>query len=353
MTEFQEIKEKIYKDNKIITVLELLDCWSIDSEQKGKLIVAGLPDGDNSRSVQIKNTPNLNAAIRSKGINGDIFDVISYILYEADTEEKRKNTLHKSKYWVCEQFEYYEYIDDFYKETSDNIQTVHNYNKWLSNIKKHRNISDRIKNQTLPEDVLKQYEVIPYKKWLDEGIKCSTQKLFGVGIDVKSDRVTFPVHNRDGALVGVKARYCGSEKSIEQRYKYLYLYPCNKSIEFFNLHRAMPHIEDKKEVVIVEGGKTTMYLHQWGFRNSISIEGDSLSETQIMILKDLGRDYKFIFAFDKDKDANYVKNEASKLTGRIKYGLLDIENYLEDKDSPCDRGKDVWEKLYHNHCYKI
>lgn len=353
MSDLNDVKERIYSDNKIEDILTELGCWGIDTEQKGKLVVAGLPDGDNPRSVQVKNNPSLGAAIRSKGIVGSIFDVISFILYEADTEEKRKSALHKSKYWVCQKYDYYEFIDEFYKATSDPTDTKKNYNKWLRNVRSEDKNYIFEQNKVLRGNLLKEYGLCPYKKWNDEGLTCNTQREFGVGIDVRSERITFPIHNSSGELIGVKGRYCGTDKTIEDRYKYLYILPCNKSLEFFNLHRAMPEIKRKNEVLIVEGAKTVMFLHQWGYKNAISIEGDSLSDTQVGILKSLGITTKFIFAYDKDKDKAFIKDETSRLTGRMKYTIFDRKDYLVDKDSPCDKGKDIWEVLYNSHQYKL
>jgi DNA primase len=351
LSELQEIKKRIYDEEKIELVLELLDCWGISTEQGGKLYVAGLPDGDNPRSVQIKNTESLISNIRSKGINGSIFDIISYILYESDTEEKRKDTLTKSKFWLCQKLDYHEYIDDFYKETSNKVEEKPKYNKWLSNLCcKKKTVTE---NKVISPNELDRFGVIPYKNWLDEGLSVRTQRFFQVGIDVKTERITFPVHNKYGEAIGVKARYIGNDNEIKDRYKYLYLIPCNKSIEFFNFHRALPYILSQKEVIIVEGAKTVMYLHQWGFKNAISIEGDSLSDEQIKILKSLGIDIKYIFVWDKDKDAQFIYNEIHKLKGRLRYSIYDKDDLLADKDSPCDKGKDVWITLYSNYQYKI
>jgi DNA primase len=52
LSELHEIKKRIHTEEKIEHVLELLECWGIETEQAGKLFVAGLPDGNNSRSVQ-------------------------------------------------------------------------------------------------------------------------------------------------------------------------------------------------------------------------------------------------------------------------------------------------------------
>lgn len=352
MSELQQIKNRIFAENRIEEVLELLGCWGIDTEQNGRLFVAGLPDGENKRSVQIKNNESLSSSIRSRGITGSIYDVISYIVYNADTEEKRYSNLSKSKYWLCTKLGYFEYIDEFYKVTSDKDNEVPKYNDWLKKIHTNNTLIYE-QNEVKPKDIINWYGVVPYYNWLQEGLKISTQKHFQVGIDVQSERITFPIHNKNGDLIGIKGRYCGRNKEIEDKYKYLYLIPCNKSIEFFNLHRALPYIREKKEVIIVEGAKTTMFLTQWGYPNSISIEGDSLSNVQIQILKELGINIKYIFAFDKDKDVHFVKQEASKLNGRLKYGIMDTVNKLENKDSPTDKGKEVWDMLFSKCLYKI
>lgn len=351
MSELQEIKKRIFEEDKIEELLELLGCWGIGKEQGGKLHVAGLPDGDNDRSVQVKNADSMISHIRTKGVKGDIFDIISFIIYEADTEQKRKECLPKSKFWICQKLNYQEYIDEFYKETSSKIEEKPNYNKWLNNIccKKKKTPENKI----ISQHDLDRYGVIPYKKWLDEGINIRTQKYFQVGIDVKTERVTFPVHNSNGDPIGVKARYIGKDQEIKDRYKYLYLLPCNKSIEFFNFHRALPYIQSQKEVIIVEGAKTCMYFHQWGYKNVISIEGDSLSDEQIKILKGLGIDIRYIFVWDKDKEIEFIYNEIRKIKGRLRYAIYDKDNLLNEKDSPCDKGKEAWENLYHNYQYKI
>jgi DNA primase len=351
LSELHEIKKRIHTEEKIEHVLELLECWGIETEQAGKLFVAGLPDGNNSRSVQVKNTESLISNIRSRGVKGDIFDIISFIIYEADTEEKRKDALPKSKFWLCQKLNYQEFIDEFYKETSDKVEEKPKYNKWLNKLGSKKRID--VQNKVISQNELDRYGVIPYKNWLDEGLSIRTQKYFQVGIDVKSERITFPVHNRSGELIGVKARYCGRDKKIEDQYKYLYLIPCNKSIEFFNFHRALPYIESQREVIIVEGAKTCMYLHQWGFKNVISIEGDILTDEQISLLKGLGIEIKYIFVWDKDKDVQFVYNEVHKLKGRMRYSIYDKDDLLCEKDSPSDRGKEIWMKLYNEYQYKI
>ncbi|MDR0123091.1 DNA primase [Bacillus pumilus] len=351
MSELKAIKERIFNDNLIKELLTDLGCWNIQNEQKGKLIVAGLPDGDNERSVQIKNSPMLTANIRSKGISGDIYDVISYIVFEAQSDEERVKSLNKSKFWICKKYGYLEYIDEFYKTTLKEQRPK--LNKWLTSLKNKRSETPlALENKTIEVSYENQYGILPYLDWFRSGLCISTQKYFQIGLDIRSERVTFPIHNAAGQLIGVKGRYCGQDSKIEEKYKYLYIVPCNKSIELFNYHRALPYIKEKQEVIIVEGAKTTMFLTQWGYKNCVSVEGDSLSDDQINLLKALGLNITYVFAFDKDKPPDFVLAEANKLRGRVKYGAYDTEGLLKDKESPTDQGEEVWNKLYSSK-YKI
>lgn len=353
MTDLQQIKRRIFKEERIEELLELLECDFIDAEQGGMLFTASLPDGDNRRSVQIKNNENLGSSIRSRNIEGDIYSIVSYIIYDAKTEEDLNSTLPRSKYWLCDKMNYLEYVDDFYKETSGNIEVPKiNYNRWLNNLKRTAS-NEIVCNKVIEESILEKYGRLPNYGWLQEGISYGTQSHFGVGFDVRSERITFPIHNMYGELVGVKGRYCGQNQEIEDSFKYLYLEPCNKSLEFFNLHRALPYINEYKEVIVVEGAKTVMLMHSWGYKNVISIEGDSLSNVQIRLLKSLGISISLIFAWDKDKDAEYVKNEVQRVQGRLRFAVLDVDNLLNEKDSPVDQGKEIWNKLYKENLYKI
>lgn len=353
MTDLQKIKIRIFEEEKIEELLELMDCHGIHTEQNGDLWVSALPDGDNPRSVQVRNNEGLSCSIRSKGISGDIYNLVSYIVFEAITDEEISNTLPRSKQWICEKLGYMEYVDEFHMILEgETIKEKPRYNNWLKKVKQPQVTLGISTNETIDEKELEIFPVIPYKKWIDEGICYHTQKYFGVGIDLQSERVTFPVHNKFGELIGVKGRYCGNKDYIEDNFKYLYLLPCNKSYELFNLHRAIPHIKEKKEVIIVEGAKTVMLLWSWGYKNAVSIEGDHITKEQIHLLKGLGMDIKHIFAWDKDKEVDFIKKELSLLNGRMKYILYDTKNLLEGKDSPTDKGIKVWEELLDSCLYK-
>jgi DNA primase len=344
VSDLSSLKKKIYEDGNVATILEALDCEKIGYEQGGKLITCQLPSkfgSDNPRSVQIKNDYGLSAHIRTRGIQGDIFNVVGYIMYNADTFEKVKENLYQIKVWVCNKLGYHDFLK--------NREKQNDYLYFLRDIKKYSGATVdqdgiRTENDTIDESILCQYFMYPHLKFYEEGLSTKTQREFEIGFDMHTDRIIFPVRNRNGQLIGIKGRYVGTDEETLEHKKYLYLYRCDKSIELYNLHRALPHIKNKGEVIVVEGAKTCMFLHQWGFKNCVSMEGKDLTPVQAMLLRELG--VNIVFAWDKDCDAEFVAKQLSQLKSCLPTVIFDTKDLLEGHDSPVDKGYEVWYDLY-------
>lgn len=297
----------------------------------------------------------LNASIRSKGIDGtDIYGIVSYIKYNKSNKDEMTQCIPLAKQWICEQLGYNKYI--LYSLNKQEKEKVE-HNLWLKQFKKYRNKTIELKeNIVYEESILNDFEMIPNIWWLKDGISINTQKEFEVGFDIKTERIIFAVRNKQGELIGVKGRYVGNDEEIKNRLKYLYLYPCNKSYELFNLHRALSHIQQKREVYIFEGAKSCLLAYEYGIYNCVSIEGDSLSEQQIKLLKNLGIDIKLTFCFDVDKDIKFIKEATEHINGRMVYAVYDKKEILGGKDtkhSIVDCGKDIFMELIKKYKYKI
>jgi DNA primase len=330
------LKKRIYEEEKIEEVLEALDCKYVRRE--GSMYVAALPDGDNRRSVQIRDNEKLTSYIRSKQVSGDIFSIVSYIKHGHTNKSDIDNDVHQAKMWLINLFGYHDILDNSKRKD-------HNWNGWLKDLnKKRKKSADVVKevkpNKPIPESTKNDYLMIPYIPWIKEGIKASTQMEFEVGFDWESKRVITLIRNINGELIGVKGRALDDENP----YKYLYVEPMNKSIELFGLHKTLPYILEKKEIIIFEGYKSVMKSWQYGYKNCASIEGDDISPYQIALIKSLGIDIKIILCFDKDKSEEDVVNQAMRFNNRKVFYVLD-ERYLGEKDSPVDKGVKIWEKL--------
>jgi len=359
MSDLREIKNRIYDEELIIDILEALECLNINEEQNGQLFTAQLPiefQSNNKRAVQVKNNESLTSHIRNRGIQGDIFSIIGYILFDCQEFEDVKENLYEIKAWICNLFGWNEYMD--FVTGFKSIPKKQEWNSWLkpylSSNKTRDLFEDNLnrKNRPIDRSIFTRYIMKPHYEFIKSGINCQTQREFEIGFCMDTQRVIYPIYDNDGKeIVGIKGRYVGKNKDVAEQKKYLYLIPCDKSILLYNLHRALPYIQEKQEVYVFESAKSCMLAYQYGFKNAVSIEGNEMSNVQAYLLIQLK--VPIIFCFDKDMDLSFIKKQAKLIRGGICYTILDKEDLLNEKDSPIDRGKETWEYLIKKHKYKL
>ena len=120
--------------------------------------------------------------------------------------------------------------------------------------------------------------------YLDKrGISKQTAEYFGVGFfggkGSMSGRVVIPIHNEKGVLVAYAGR---SIDNSEPRYK---LPPgFHKSLELYNLHRAIEAEGQYRGLVVVEGFFDCMKVHQAGYPFVVALMGCSMSLEQERLL---------------------------------------------------------------------
>lgn len=354
MSDLKKIKDKLRDPDKIIRLLEAIGCEYVKEEQHGGLVTAQLPErfySNNKRATQVRLNESLSCYIRNRAdFKGDIFSLVSYIHHEKRGEEIQKD-LFKAKEFICKLFGWNEFLSK-----AKGTIVVKDYTASLKEIVGQRKSKREIKpNPVLPEEIMQQYypygKPLPYKSWIEEGISYKTQEFFGVGFCLETKRVVFPLRNRFGQLVGVKGRIMKTEDDPER--KYLYLYPCNNSYELFNFHNAHPYILMEKKVYIYEAEKSCMKAFDWGIYNTVAIGASDISEVQADMIKNLGLDIEIVLCYDKDKTPQAIKGHAQVFKGRKVYGMFDVDNLLQRKDAPVDRGFEVWNKLVENNIYEI
>jgi len=348
--DLKSLKQRIYDEEKIEPLLESLECENIHREQNKSLICAKLPDrfeSTNLRSIQIKNNENLTSYIRSRDISGDIFAIIGFILYDTTDFEQVKERLFDIVAYICNEFNY-DINNDFENPKKKD------WNYFLRPVKQKRKnelILDSIpQNIELDKNIMNQY--IPYLhiNWFNEGISQKSRDKYHICYDLRTERIVFPIFNNKNQIISVKGRYAGED---ENQIKFLYLYNFYKSIELFNLNFAKDYIQYKKQGIVLESEKGCMLADQWGIKNTIAISGSDLSPYQIYKMKQLGMDIEWIFMFDADKDEDFVLKQIKQIKNRkIKYLKTELLS-KDEKESPTDRGKEVFLELLNNHLVTI
>ena len=339
MSSLQEIKNKLLENNHVEELLEEIGCTHINYEQGNTLITAQLPDkfdSTNKRSVQIRLNDNLFSNIRSRDFKGDIFNLVSYIVF--DERENFNGTLYKSVNYIEDLFGWSDIYDGIQIETID-------YVKPLKDLYSYGALQHYEPNKPISEDVFKNFIHLPCKDWYDEGISILTQKEFGVAFDPWTHRIVFPYHNQYGQLVGIKGR--AFEKDVhDYNPKYKYPYPCNINVELFNYHRAKKYIDEQKQVIIFEGEKSVMKMHTHGIFNTVALGSSSISEHQASLFPGY-KEIEIVLAYDNDKTPQEIIHEAEPLDhGNTITFLYDADNLLGEKDSPIDKGIEIFDKLF-------
>jgi len=326
-----EIKEYIYKQNRIKDILEYLNCHHI--KETVEYFSFGMPDGDNIKSTILYKTPYLPVTAYTKNIideNGysDILSLVAYI-------RQNNNLAHNIKY-ICDILDI-DYYHDFNEDIPDSLK----FTNWILQDESKKDEEEQIKLKPINEHILSYYYPYPNKLFEDDGISLITQREFEIGFDLRENVITIPIRDDIGTLVGVKAR------ALEQNAinKYFYLEKCNKSHILYVFYKTYPFIQKHKQVIVVESEKSVMKLWQHGIKNSVAIACHTLSKTQAEILGRLMLD-EIVLCYDEDAYRNedgvlsksdYMKEVKKFIKQQKVSAMIDIKGViLDNKQSPVD-----------------
>ena len=338
--DIQNLKDYINDNGLISTILENLGCHHI--ARKSGYYTAGNPDGDNFAAISVYENEYLTTVdytrdIVHRGRSGDIFDLVQYF--------KECNFFHAVK-TVCE------WIDlDYYADPDDNLPESLRITKLILEMQQGDEIDDEDKPiKPIPEAILSYYQPFVNDFFKADNIFYSTQTEFEVGYDEFSNRITIPIRDELGTLIGVKGRLFKREID-ENESKYLYIEPTNRSKILYGLHKTMPYILRSQKVYITESEKGVMQLWNMGYCNAVATGGKKVSQSQIEKLTRLCAD--IVFLFDKDVKRDELSELADRFVDCVKiFAVIDNENILNEKESPTDN-PEKFKRLLENCCERI
>ena len=215
-----------------------------------------------------------------------------------------------------------------------------------------------------PKGMLSYFLPYHHPLWLHDGIQPEVMDKFNIGFWNRENKITIPHLDINGRLVGIRARAIDPEEA-EMFGKYrpvqvgdiLYSHPLH-----FNLYGIYEHqnaIRKRRSAIIAEGEKSVLlddgYYGEWS--NTVACCGSSLNKFQVSLLTNVLGANEITIAFDKEYEdwrseeaQEYrikIENMCRKYKGQaIFYYIWDMDNLLGYKDSPFDKGKEVFEQLY-------
>lgn len=209
------------------------------------------------------------------------------------------------------------------------------------------------KPKILPDRIMDKYifDEDDLKIWIDEGISLDVMREFGVRYDPITDRIVYPIRNISGEIVNVGARTLDPDYKIKGLRKYSYLQGWGGGMDVvYGLYENFQKVKEKQFLILFEGAKSVLKAASWGIRNTGAILTSHLNVNQIRLLLSTCalNNVAIIFALDKDVNVADDKN-IKKLTRYLNvFYLMDTEGLLDDKDSPVDKGLEVFKTLCRN-----
>lgn len=198
----------------------------------------------------------------------------------------------------------------------------------------------------LADDIMDKYERREDKLsvWTQEGISIEELDRFIVRYDAFANRLVHPIRLPDGRIFNIAGRTLDPDFKEKKIRKYTYYYKMGTLDTLFGLYENRDAILSSKEIILFEGAKSVMRAAGYGYKNTAAVLTSHLNPYQTRILISLG--VRVVFSFDSDVDPR-EDAEVKKLKHFVPCEWVrNRDHLLDEKMSPVDAGKDIWESLY-------
>lgn len=319
------LKEHILENNFIPTILEELGCHHI--RKKDGYFQCANPDGDNVTAVCVYENTNLTTINYTRDIsNGKNIhtDLISLV------EFYKNETFPYAVKWICDVLDI-----DYYSNLDEDLPKSLQLTKMLVEMQSVDTESETEKPlKPISEKILSYFKPYVNDMFNEDGVSYETQSEFEIGYDEFTNRITIPIRDDLGNLVGVKARYFYRQVPEDEQ-KFMYIEKCARSQILYGLYKTINFIKRAQRVFVTEAEKGVQQLYDKGYFEAVATGGSKISKSQIDKLTRLC--VPIIFVFDKDITKEELDDIASRfIDGTEVYALIDTINILNEKESPTD-----------------
>ncbi len=197
----------------------------------------------------------------------------------------------------------------------------------------------------LDDEIIDRYRLAP-RELLNAGYSKNTLKHFEVGFDRENLRITYPLRNLYGDLVGISGR---TVAGLEPRYKIYtrelvartdfhvpatYTMDAVKEAILWHAHIIRPILfHEDGAIIVTEGFKAAMWTWQSGYQNVTALIGSSLTEFHAEILATYTKEV-FLFLDNNEAGLKGTYYAAMRLERK---GLIPlIARYPDQRQQPDD-----------------
>lgn len=337
----EELKEYIYKENKIEYILESIGCHSIKYHPNKEYYSCGNisnkdGDGDNKSAINIKKNKYLNCHNYTRVKYFDEHsDLITLVQYNKNLNfQEALKYIHKL---LGLKFSYK------IEEKKEKIDPLYIFKKVKCNKKR----VDVAEIEVLDEEVLNDFVPYIHISWYREGILPRTIDKFQLGYSYRRSRVIIPIRYwLTGELIGITGRTMVDNYEMFDIPKYLAIKPYTKSNNLYGLYENYESIQKAGYVVTVESEKSVHKRHSRLDETCVAVGCHEISDEQARVL--IGLNVEIVICFDNDIDINHIRYCCEKFyrIRNVSYMIDKWELLKGGKDSPADAQNKIYEFMF-------
>lgn len=203
------------------------------------------------------------------------------------------------------------------------------------------------------ESFVKQYPI----EWLEDNISAGAMDKYNIRYSISQNKIIIPHYDINNRLVGIRGRALNESEISYAKYAPVKIedivYKHKLSLNLYGLNHNWKNIKELGICYIAESEKAVLQSELFGEKNcTVAICGSSLNIYQIKLLMQHCQPKEIVLCLDKEElpgeDKYFYKLwdmcSKYKLYTNMSF-IYDRENLLNLKDSPFDRGRNIFNKL--------
>ena len=195
-------------------------------------------------------------------------------------------------------------------------------------------------------------------EWLTDGITREAMDKFGIKYSISQNKIIIPHRDVDGRLVGIRGRALNPWE-VENVGKYMpvkleqtwYKHPL--SMNLYGLYENKDTIKKNKIVYVFESEKSVLQFEAFNMPHcAVAVCGSQFNKYQLNILLKHCQPTEIVICFDSEEEKGETKYFdklyalCKKYTQYSQFSFIyDRQNLLGAKDSPSDKGEEIFKKL--------
>ncbi len=187
-----------------------------------------------------------------------------------------------------------------YSKYYDVYDLASKYYELMINTDSGKAAREYLKNRGINSDIIKEFHIglslkekdklINYFK--EKKIDISTLNDLGLAnnnIDTFSDRIIFPLDDRNGRIVGFSGRIYESKTDIAKYMNTKETPIFKKGLCLYHYSASKEQVRLKKYVIVMEGFMDVIRASTIGIKNTVALMGTALTDDQILLIKKLSQ----------------------------------------------------------------